>query len=151
MRFGVVSGKGTSRVAAGLALLLAVLAACTSGGAEVVAPATDWKPAAYAQESTIQLRTTAAGEGEHWFPVWLVIVGGDVYVRLGSRAAGRIKANTTNPYIAVRIAGKEFDHVKFDEAPAEAERVAQAMADKYWSDVIVHRLSHPLTLRLRPE
>jgi hypothetical protein len=137
--------------AGGAALLLAVVLGCASGNAEVVAGPADWKPAAYSHESTIQLRTTAAGEGEHWFPVWLVVIDGDVYVRLGSRAAGRIKQNTTSPYIAVRIAGQEFDHVKYDEAPGAAEKVAQAMADKYWSDVMVRHFSHPLTLRLRPE
>jgi len=36
-------------------------------------------------------------------------------------------------------------------APDYAERVAKAMAAKYWSDLIVHHFSHPLTLRLVPE
>jgi hypothetical protein len=31
-----------------------------------------------------------------------------------------------------------------------ADAVAQAMADKYWSDVFVRFFSHPLTLRLVP-
>ena len=31
-----------------------------------------------------------------------------------------------------------------------AERVAAAMADKYWSDIFVRFFAHPLTLRLKP-
>jgi len=29
--------------------------------------------------------------------------------------------------------------------------VAHAMADKYWSDVLVRHMDHPLTMRLAPE
>jgi hypothetical protein len=32
-----------------------------------------------------------------------------------------------------------------------AGAVATAMADKYWSDVIVRHFDHPLTMRLTPE
>src|SRR2546425_5530627 len=45
------------------ALLLSILLATPSAAAE-------WTPHAYAGASTIELRTVAAGEGEHWFPVW---------------------------------------------------------------------------------
>src|SRR5215831_14635987 len=122
-------------------LLIGLGVAATSGRA--AQPPSDWKPAAYAAESTIRLRTTDPAEGEHWFPVWLVVLDGEVYVRLGTRAAGRIQGNTTNPFIAVQIAGQEFDHVKFTEVPDHAERVAKAMGDKYWSDVTVRYVSHP--------
>ena len=115
-----------------------------------VALAADWKPPAYADASTIELRTTAPGEGEHWFPVWVVVVDGQVYVRLGARAASRIERNTTAPYVGVRILGQQFDRVRGVPAPEEAERVAAAMRAKYWTDVIVRYMSHPLTLRLVP-
>jgi hypothetical protein len=119
----------------------------------VAAPAVaaDWTPRAWADASTIELRTVAAGEGEHWFPVWVVVIDDQVYVRLGSRAAGRIENNTTAPRLAVRINGREFDRVKGVPAPEDAERVARAMAAKYWSDVLVRHVNHPLTLRLVPE
>jgi hypothetical protein len=116
-----------------------------------VAVAADWNPAAYAGSNTIELRTTAPGEGEHWFPVWVVVVDGQVYVRLGTRAASRIEQNTTAPYVGVRILGQEFDRVRGVPAPDYAERVAQAMGAKYWTDVLVRYMSHPLTLRLVPE
>ena len=126
--------------------LLALLTLVT-----VPARAADWTPSAYADESTLELRTTAAGEGEHWFPVWLVVIDDQVYVRLGSRAAGRIERNTTAPYVGVRVAGQEFARVRGTPTPEKTDAVAQAMGAKYWSDVIVRHFNHPLTLRLAPE
>src|SRR4029077_1498206 len=122
---------------------LLALTRATANGAE-------WNPAAFAGESTLELRTTAAGEGEHWFPVWLVVVDDQVYVRLGARAAGRIERNTTAPYVAVRVAGRQFDRVEGIAAPDRAERVAQAMAAQDWSDVVIRHFHHPLTMRLVP-
>ena len=127
--------------------------AVTAFMAVVAAPilAAEWKPGTYASESTLQLRTTAPGEGDHWFPVWLVVIDDQVYVRLGTRAAGRIERNTTAPYVGVRVAGQQFDRVKAVSVPESIERVARAMADKYWGDVIVRHMDHPLTMRLVPE
>jgi hypothetical protein len=115
------------------------------------ARAAEWNPSAWAGESTVELRTTRAGEAEHWFPVWLVVVDGQLYVRLGGRATERIEHNTTAPYVGVRIAGHEFDRVRGEPAPEQAERVAEALAAKYWSDVLIRYFSHPLTLRLVAE
>src|SRR5205814_5667101 len=84
------------------AAMLAVLGVATPGAGA------DWTPRAWANESTLQLRTTAADEGEHWFPVWLVVIDDQLYVRLGSRAAGRIERNTTAPWVGVRVGGREF-------------------------------------------
>jgi hypothetical protein len=128
-----------SRAMVGLSLLLAT-----------GAPAADWKPAAYADVDTLELRTVDAGEGEHWFPVWLVVIDDQLFVRLGSRAASRIERNTTAPYVGVKVAGQQFDRVKGIPAPEYVDRVAQAMRAKYWSDVLVRHVSHPLTLRLVP-
>ena len=115
------------------------------------ADAAEWKPAAWADTGTIELRTVGAEEGEHWFPVWVAVIDGQVYVRLGSRAATRIEKNQTAPYVGVRVGGEQFDRIKAIPAPEYRERVAQAMAAKYWSDLVVHLLPHPLTLRLVPE
>src|SRR5438034_10842946 len=114
-------------------------------------PAADWKPGVFAAASTLELRTTAPGEGDHWFPVWVVVIDDQVYVRLGPRAAGRIEKNQATPHVGVRILGQQFERVRAEPAPDYAERVAKAMAAKYWSDLIVHHFSHPLTLRLVPE
>ena len=110
-----------------------------------------WDPAAFAREDTLQLRTDVPGEGEYWFKVWLVVLDGQVYVRLGSRAAERVGRNTTAPYLGVEVAGTRFDKVRAVPAPEMAERVASAMADKYTSDLFIGWLPHPLTLRLMPE
>src|SRR5436309_15540309 len=87
------------------ALLLSTLLAAPSAAAE-------WTPHAYAGASTIELRTVAAGESEHWFPVWVVVIDDQVYVRLGPRAAGRIEKNQTTPFVGVRILGQQFDRVR---------------------------------------
>src|SRR5262249_58401538 len=92
-----------------------------------------WDPATFAGENTLQLKTTAAGEGEHWFPVWLVVVDDDVYVRLGSRAAGRMERNTTAPYVGVRVGGAQFDRVEPVAMPGKAPPAAPAMARRYAS------------------
>ena len=119
--------------------------------ASSAAVAGQWDAAAFATQDTLQLRTTRAGEGAHWFKVWLVVLDGQVYVRLGSRAAARVESNTTAPLLAVEVAGQRFDRVRGVAAPEDAERVAKAMAEKYTSDIVVHLFSHPLTLRLVSE
>jgi len=126
--------------------LTATLLVASSAGV-----AAQWDPAAFAKEDTLQLRTTRADEGEHWFKVWLVVIDGQVYVRLGSRAAERVESNTTAPVLGVEVAGQRFDRVRGVPAPEYADRVAKAMAEKYTSDIFVHLFSHPLTLRLVPE
>ncbi|HXQ23430.1 MAG TPA: hypothetical protein VN812_17265, partial [Candidatus Acidoferrales bacterium] len=65
------------------------------------AAAAEWNPAAFAKEDTLKLRTNCPGEGEYWFPVWLVVIDGQVYVRLGGRATQRIGCNTTAPFVGV--------------------------------------------------
>ena len=127
-----------------------LLALCTV--AKGLGPAV-WNPPAWVAENTVELRTTDPGEEPHWFPVWHVVLDGKLYVRLGSRAAGRFDRNGTKPVIGVRIAGNTFERVRGILAPEMVERVQAAMADKYWTqaDFIVRRMSHPYTLRLEPE
>ncbi|MDX2166952.1 MAG: hypothetical protein SF182_07815 [Deltaproteobacteria bacterium] len=110
----------------------------------------DWDPAAFSKEETLEFRTTAPGESEHWSTVWLVVIDGQVYMRLGSRAAGRVESNTTKPTLAIRIGGQTFEKVTAEPAPDMAEAVAKAMHEKYWSDVFIQYFDHPLTLRLVP-
>lgn len=133
-----------------LAALVALLALVTVARADPGTPATAWDPARWSDEDTVELRTTAPGEEPHWFKVWLVVLDDQLYVRLGGRAAGRFESNVTRPVIGVRIAGREFDQVAGTPAPDMVGRVADAMADKYWSDVFVRFVDHPSTLRLAP-
>jgi hypothetical protein len=127
-----------------LPIVLALLVGVASGA--------EWNPRAWADQDTLDLRTKNPEEEPHWSPVWLVVLDdGQVYVRLGSRATRRIENNETKPIVAVKIAGQEFDRIVGTPAPDKAEQVAKAMADKYWSDVLVRLVDHPLTLRLAPE
>lgn len=111
-----------------------------------------WTPAAWSDENTLELGTTATGEAPYWFPVWLVTLDGALYVRLGSRAAERYDGNATKPVLGVRIAGETFERVRAVETPDMAARVEAAMAEKYWlqGDFLIRRLAHPYTLRLEP-
>ena len=126
-------------------LALAALSIAASDAAE-------WTPTAWVSESTIELRTTDAGAEPHWFPVWFAVIDGQIYVRLGSRAAGRFDRNVTKPVLGVRIAGSTFEHVNAIPAPDMIEKVTAAMADRYWlqGDVVVRHMAHPYTLRLEP-
>ena len=129
------------------ALLLGTVLATTSPAAS------DWTPPAWADENTVELRTTDPGSEPHWFPVWHVVLDDQLYVRLGSRAAGRFDRNATKPIIGVRIASKTFERVRGVITPEMTERVTAAMRDKYWTqgDFFVRHMDHPYTMRLEPE
>jgi hypothetical protein len=131
-----------------IAVLVVLASAGCAGRQQAVA---SWDPAAFQDIDTLQFRTTGPEEGEHWSTVWLVVLDGWVYVRLGSRAADRMQRNTTAPFVAVRLGGREYPRVRVEEAKDMVERVAAAMADKYPTDFFVRRMNHPLTLRLVPE
>ena len=52
---------------------------------------------------------------------------------------------------SIKIAGREFPSVEMVEAPDMADRVAEAMAEKYWSDFAVAWMDHPYTMKLVPK
>ena len=114
------------------------------------AVAATWDPDAFAREDIVRLCTVGPEEGEYCFPVWLVVIDGRVYVRLGSRAADRVEKNTRKPYLKIEIAGQKFEQIRADPVPDMAQRVSRAMADKYTSDLLIRWLPHPLTMRLEP-
>lgn len=116
-----------------------------------------WSAAGIASEKTIELRTIGPEEGEHWSTVWFVVLDDALYVRLGPRAAGRIERNTTAPRFSIRVAGGNVHPMRYEPAPERAGAVADAMARKYWTDVLgepfrkLGLTSPPLILRLVPE
>ena len=122
--------------------------AVSAMAAVVCAAEGQWNPERFTNEQTLELLTVGPEEGDHWSTVWLVVIDGQVYVRLGDRAAGRVEASTRKPLVDVRIAGETFHNVRVDPAPEMADRVAAAMGEKYWSDIFVRYMSHPLTARL---
>ena len=125
-------------------LALALLAA------PAPALAADWSPGMWSAEETLQFRTTCPDEGEHWSYVWLVVLDGEVWVRLGSKAGARVDCNTTKPITSVKIANELFPEVELVSVPEMADRVAAAMADKYWTDVFIRYMDHPYTMKLVP-
>jgi hypothetical protein len=125
-------------------LFLAIMGAVAVAGVQTAS----WDPPTLAREDTLEFLTVGPDEGEHWSRVWVVAVDDELYVRLGRRAAARFQRNTTAPFVKVRIAGQEFDKVRGEPVPEMAERVAAAMAAKYWTDLVVRLMDHPLTVRL---
>jgi hypothetical protein len=110
-----------------------------------------WAPAMFRDASTIKIMTTEPDVGEHWFNLWVVVIDGQPYVRLGDRSYGRLQRNSTKPYVKLKVADQEFDKVKVEEMPDMKDKVAAAMADKYWMDMIIRHESHPMVARLVPE
>lgn len=110
-----------------------------------------WDPALFQNASTIKIMTTEPDVGEHWFNLWVVVIDGQPYVRLGDRSYGRIQKNTTSPYVKLKVADKEFDRVKVEDVPDMKEKVGAAMADKYWLDILIRHEEHPMVARLVPE
>jgi hypothetical protein len=137
---------------ANLAMLLFVLSIALATAAraddKVVA---GWDPSVFRDASTIKIMTTEPDVGEHWSNLWVVVIDGQPYVRLGDRAYGRIQRNSTSPYVKLKVADQEFDKVKVEERPDMKEKVAAAMADKYWMDILIRHESHPMVARLVPE
>jgi hypothetical protein len=110
-----------------------------------------WAPAEWSDIGILEILTTGPEEGEHWSKLWLVVIDDQLYLRLGSRATERVERNTTAPYVSVKIAGQRFDRVRAEHVPEFRERVAEAMAKKYLSDLIIRFFPHPMTVRLTPE
>jgi hypothetical protein len=135
---------------------IAVLVATLSMALVAAARAADnavpgWDVSTFRDESTIEIMTTEPEVGEHWSKLWVVIIDGQPYVRLGGRSYGRVQRNTTSPYVKLKVADKEFDKVKLEEMPDMKDKVAAAMADKYFMDKLIRYESHPMVARLTPE
>jgi hypothetical protein len=137
------------RIAAVLSLVLSIPFAAIASAEEKPVPG--WDPAKFRQASTIKMMTTEPDVGEHWSNLWVVVIDEQPYVRLGERAYARIRKSTTSPYVKLKVAGMEFDRVKVKEMPDMKGKVATAMADKYWMDILVRHESHPMVARLVPE
>src|SRR5262249_49043982 len=105
--------------------LSALMIATAMLGAIARASATipGWDPELFRDQSTIQIMTTEADAGEHWSTLWVVVIDGNPYVRLGTRAYGRVEGNTTKPYVKVKVGDKQFDRVKLEQMPDMNEKV----------------------------
>ena len=110
-----------------------------------------WDLSAFRDQSIIQIMTTEPDVGEHWSKLWVVVIDDQPYVRLGGRSYGRVQKNTTSPYVKLKVGDQEFDKVKLEEMPAMKDKVAAAMADKYFMDKLIRYENHPMVARLTPE
>jgi hypothetical protein len=95
--------------------------------------------------------TTGAEEGAHWSKLWLVVIDGQVFVRLDGRTFDRLKKNLAGQYVMLKIGDQEFDRVRLESTPNMSREVAAAMAEKYPMDVLIRHESHPMTARLTAE
>jgi predicted DNA-binding protein (MmcQ/YjbR family) len=132
-----------------LSLILSIALVAAARSDDKAVPG--WDPTVFRDASTIKIMTTEPDAGEHWSNLWVVVVDGQPYIRLGDRSYGRIQKNSTSPYVKLKVADKEFDKVKVEETPDMKEKVAAAMADKYWMDILIRHESHPMVARLVPE
>jgi hypothetical protein len=132
-----------------LSFVLSIAFAAVARADEKAVPG--WDPAMFRDVSTIKIMTTEPDVGVHWSNLWVVVIDGQPYVRLGDRSYGRIQRNTTSPYVKLKVADKEFDKVKVEEMLDMKDKVAAAMADKYWMDILIRFESHPMVARLVPE
>jgi hypothetical protein len=132
-----------------LSLVLSIALATAARADDKAVPG--WDPTVFRDASTIKVMTTEPDAGEHWSNLWVVVIDGQPYVRLGDRSYGRIQKNSTSPYVKLKVADQEFDKVKVEERPDMKDKVGAAMADKYWMDVLIRHESHPMVARLVPE
>jgi hypothetical protein len=121
------------------------------------AAAAEWSPSLFRDANTLEYYTVnPEGEG-HWSTVWVVVIDEVPYLRLGSRAAARIALRQAQgeresaSIVKIRIGGDTFDGVRAEAAPEMAGKVAAAMGEKYWTDLVIRYFPHPLTVRLVPE
>ena len=140
---------GWDAIGRGEMLVTVLLGLAGCGARHATVP--QWDAKAFRDLDTLEFQTVGPTEGPHWSTVWLVVLDDAVYVRLGSRASARMKENTTTPFVNVRIGGREYERVRAEETPDKTSRVADAMAAKYWTDVFVRYVPHPLTMRLEPD
>ena len=115
-----------------------------------------WDLSPVEDQSNVEFLTVVPDEGEHWSTVWFVILDDAVYLRLGPRGAGRVDRNSTAPRMKLRFSDEQVYDVEYAKAPEMAERVADAMYEKYWTDFLGEPFrklgisAPPVILRVQP-
>ena len=93
-------------------------------------PVPGWDPNAFRDLSTLQIMTVGPEEGEHWSKLWLVVIDGQVYVRLGDRSFGRIEKITRNP-LSVFVVSLYVNI--YIGCPVPAEQLSESIGEQYSS------------------
>src|SRR5215831_12506864 len=127
-------------------LWIAVVGVCAAANL-----AAGWNPDAFRDQRTLQIMTTGAEEGAHWSKLWLVVIEGQLFVRLDGRTFERVKENLAGQYVMLKIGDRKFERVRLEAAPDMSRKVAAAMANKYPMDALIRHESHPMTARLVAE
>jgi hypothetical protein len=94
-----------------------------------------WDLSPVEDQNNVEFLTVVPDEGEHWSTVWFVVLDDAVYLRLGPRGAGRVEKSSTAPRMKLRFSDERVYDVQYAKVPEMAERVADAMYEKYWTDV----------------
>ncbi len=118
-----------------IAAVCVLLLSATSAFAE-------WRPADWADTSTLEFLTDCPDEGEKWSPVWLVVLDGEMYISLGSKAASRLACSRTAPKTSIKIEGELYEDVTLVPETALAQAIEDARWDKYWTNVLVGYFHH---------
>jgi hypothetical protein len=129
--------------------MLAIACALLTSSAALAADE-QWDAAVFREASEIQIFTNDP-DGGHWSRMWVVVIDGHPYLRLGPRAAERIRENTDAPWVKVRVDGREYSRVQAIDAPEMSERVFEAMAQKYRFDFVIRPFRREGVVRLVPE
>src|SRR6516165_12306568 len=114
-----------------VALWIAMVGSCTAANFTK-----GWNPDAFRDQRSLQILTIGADEGAHWSKLWLVVIGGQLLVRLDHRTFERVKENLAGQYVMLKIGDRKFARVRLEAAPYMSRKVAAAMADKYPMDVL---------------
>jgi hypothetical protein len=115
-----------------------------------------WNLSPVEDQGNVEFLTVVPDEGEHWSTVWFVVMDDAVYLRLGPRAAERVERNSTAPRMKLRFSAEHVYDVQYAKAPEMAERVADAMHEKYWTDFLGEPFrklglsAPPVILRVQP-
>ncbi len=62
--------------------------------------------------STREVLTVDQNAQEHWSTLWLVVMNGQLYLRLGTHGAARVEGNAKKPFVSIKSAEHRFDNVR---------------------------------------
>jgi len=114
------------------------------------ASAIDWS--AHADEDVVHVVTTDEDGASRTTKVWIVVVGGEAYIRTGGTRWGKNVERSQD--VRILAEGGEYDlRVEFLTDEAARAPIIQAFRDKYgWSDrmLSVFRGAAPKIMRLVP-
>lgn len=108
-----------------------------------------WTPEEWTDTKTLEYLTNCPEEGEYWSPVWLVVLEGELYISLGSKAQSRVDCSTMGPKTSIKIEGELYENLEMVPETDLAEAIEDARWDKYWTNVFVGFAEHR-HYRLKP-